>query len=88
MINPDDFRWAIQNDWQVYVKPYGGGAYIAVRKGGITACGKDYHYDRETGLEYYSKENLGKVYYKKIEMAMEVLPKVYKFLRYGTDNSR
>ena len=50
MIDPDDFRWAIQNDWQVYVKPYGGGAYIAVRKGGITACGKDYHYDRETGL--------------------------------------
>jgi hypothetical protein len=39
-------------------------------------------------MEYYSKENLGKVYYKKIEAAMEVLPKVYKYLRYGTDNSR
>lgn len=83
MINPDDFRWAVQNDLQVYVKPFGGGAYIAVRKGGITACGKDYHYNRELGIEFYSKERLGKVYYKSPEKAMEALPKAYKFLRYG-----
>lgn len=83
MIDTDDFRWAIQNDWQVYVKPYGGGAYIAVRKGGISSCGKDYHYDRVTGLEYYSNEVVGTVYYKSIDKAMEALPKAYKFLRYG-----
>jgi hypothetical protein len=88
MIDPDDFRWAIQNDWQVYIKPYGSGAYIAVRKGGITACGKDYHYDRVTGIEFYSRENVGKVYYKTIQKAMDKLPEVYKYLRYGTDISK
>ncbi len=88
MINPDDFKWCVDNDLQVYVKPYGAGAYIAFRKGGITACGKDYHYDRNTGIEYYSKETVGKVYYKSPEKAMEALPKAYKFLRYGTDTSR
>ena len=83
MIDPDDFRWALQNDWQIYVKPYGGGAYIGVRKGGITSHGKDYRYDEVTGIEYRSKENLGKVYYKNINEAMKALPKAYKFLRYG-----
>ena len=83
MIDPDDFDWAVKNDWQVYVKPYGGGAHIAVRKGGITACGKDHYYDPVTGIEYHSKENLGKVYYKNTNEAMKALPKAYKFLRYG-----
>ena len=81
MIHPDDLRWAIQNDWQVYLKPYGSGCYIAIRKGGISACGKDYHYDEVTGIEYYSKENLGKIYYKNPQKAMDMLPTVYKYLR-------
>ena len=79
----DDLICFIDNDWQVYLKPYGSGCYIAVRKGGISACGKDYHYDRVTGIEYYSKENLGTVYYRNIQKAMDMLPTVYKYLRYG-----
>jgi len=77
----DNFRWCIENDWQVYLKPYGSGAYIAIRKGGISSLGKDYHYDRLTGIEYYSKENVGTIYYKNIQKAMDVLPKVYKYLK-------
>ena len=81
MSTVDNLRWCIENDWQVYLKPYGSGCYIAMRKGGISACGKDYHYDRETGLEYYSRENVGKVYYKNIQKAMDMLPQVYKYLK-------
>lgn len=83
MINPDDFRWCVDNDYQIYVKKVSDGFRVAVRKGGISSCGKDYHRDRMTGMEYYSRESLGEVLHKKAESAMEALPKVYKHLRYG-----
>ena len=79
----EDFKWCIDNDFQVYIKLVGKGAYIAVRKGGISSCGKDNHYDKITSMEYTSKENLGKIYYKTVQEAMDCLPKAYKHLRYG-----
>jgi len=80
----DDLKWCIENDFQVYIKPVGKGGYIAVRKGGISSCGKDYHYDKITSMEYTSRENLGTIYYKTLQQAMDALPKAYKHLRYGT----
>ncbi len=41
-----DFNWCVDNDWQVYIIP---GTYkdhrIAIRKGGITAHGKDLSFE-------------------------------------------
>jgi hypothetical protein len=76
-----NFKWCIENDFQVYIKPYGKYAKIAIRRGGISACGKDVHYDKQTGNTYYSSENEGTVMYKTHEKAMEKLPEVYEYLR-------
>jgi hypothetical protein len=83
-----DFKWCIENDFQVYVKPLknGGECKIAIRKGGISTEGKPSKYNKEKGLTLYSKETLGTVIYKNQKKAFEALPKVYNYLRkrYGS----
>lgn len=74
------FRWCIENDFQVYIKPESYYYKIAIRKGGITSNGKDFHYDRDTGMEYYSNERTGSVRYKSVDMASAKLHDVYKYL--------
>jgi len=74
------FKWCIENDFQVYIKPESYYYKIAIRKGGITSNGKDFHYDRETGMEYYSSERTGSVRYKSVEMASAKIHDVYKYL--------
>jgi hypothetical protein len=74
------FRWCIENDFQVYIKPESYYFKIAIRKGGITSNGKDFHYDRDTGMEYYSNERTGSVRYKSVDMALAKLHDVYKYL--------
>jgi hypothetical protein len=74
------FRWCIENDFQVYIKPESYYYKIAIRKGGITSNGKDFHYDRDTGMEYYSSERTGSVRYKTVEMASAKIHDVYKYL--------
>lgn len=76
-----DFKWCIDNDWQVYIKADGARFKIAIRKGGISSCGKDYHYNTETGETFTSEENLGSVMYKKQEDAEKKVWDVYTYLR-------
>jgi len=82
-----DFKWCIENDFQVYIKPENNSGYcrIAIRKGGISTDGKPSKYDKEKGVTLYSKETVGNVVYKKQKKAMEKLPEVYAYLkkRYG-----
>jgi len=73
-------KWCIDNDFQVYIKPESYYYKIAIRKGGITSNGRDFYYDRETGMEYYSSEKTGSVRYKTVEMASAKLHDVYKYL--------
>lgn len=81
MSQSSNFKWCIENDFQVYVKPYGKYAKIVVRRGGISSCGKDRHYDKATGNTYYSQENEGTVMYPTHQKAMDKLEEVYKYLR-------
>ena len=74
------FRWCIENDFQVYIKPESYYFKIAIRKGGITSNGKDFHYDRETGMEHYSSEKTGSVRYKTVDIASAKLHDVYKYI--------
>lgn len=78
-----NFRWCIENDFQVYIKPEdnSGNCRIAIRKGGISTDGKPSKYDKEKGVTLYSKETVGEVVYKKQKHAMEKLPEVYAYLR-------
>jgi hypothetical protein len=77
-----DFKWCIENDWQVYIKPINTvECVIAIRKGGISTNGKNVYYNKKTNETIYSKEHLGKVKYSKQKKAMEKLPEVYKYLR-------
>lgn len=87
--NYSDAKWCIDNDWQVYVKPDGARFKIAIRKGGISSCGKDVHYDKATGKTYTSEENLGSVMYKTQIEAEYKLADVYEYLRkrYGSKNN-
>ena len=61
-----DFKWCIENDFQVYIKPEdnSGNCRIAIRKGGISTDGKLSKYDKEKGVTLYSKETVGEVVYK------------------------
>jgi hypothetical protein len=79
--NYSDFKWCIDNDWQVYIKPVGARFKIAIRKGGISSCGKDYYYNKETGETFTSEENLGSVMYKKQEEAESKIWEVYSYLK-------
>lgn len=74
------FKWCIDNDFQVYVKPESFYFKIAIRKGGISSNGKDFYYDKETGMEYYSSERTGSVRYKDSDKASDKLYDVYKYL--------
>ena len=61
-----DFKWCIENDFQVYIKPINnsGECRIAIRKGGISTDGKPSKYNKEKGVTLYSKETEGKLIYK------------------------
>lgn len=74
-----DAKWCIENDYQVYIKPIDSQFCIAIRRGGISSCGKDWH--KEGGTEYTSSEVLGSVRYKTVEKATEKIPEVYKYLK-------
>ena len=74
------FKWCIENDFQVYIKPESYYFKIAIRKGGISSNGKDFYYDRDTDFEYTSSEKIGSVRYKSVDIASEKLQDVYKYL--------
>lgn len=75
-----DWKWCVDNDWQVYIVPtVGKFCRIAIRKGGITTEGKDYIYI--DGIRHASQEHLGSIEYKTQEEAQVALPEVYKKLR-------
>ncbi len=83
-----NFKWCIDNDFQVYIKPdklfvesrtVSKQYRICVRRGGITTCGLD---ELEiNSVIYTSKEKVGNVIYKTQEEAEAALPKVYEELR-------
>ena len=55
--NCSSFKWCVDNDWQVYIRLIGARYRIAIRKGGISSCGKDYYYevrDKEDMADYFS----------------------------------
>ena len=84
-LNFDDFRWCIQNDFQVYVVPLvennrpTGSFKIAVRRNGITTNGKDYI--KLNGIVYKSKETLSELTFKNQNQALDHLNYVYGLLR-------
>lgn len=75
-----DFKWCVDHDFQVYIKPYYPHYRIAVRKGGITCQGKDFFVD-EFGFEHTSIEQVGEVRYKTVEDATEKMYEVYEYLK-------
>jgi hypothetical protein len=83
-LNSDDFRWCVENDFQVYLVPLtpeGEGAYkIAVRRKGITTEGKDFITD-SLGREVRSKEKISDITFKNQSDARDHLNYVYKYLR-------
>jgi len=78
-----DLQWCIDNDFQVYIKKMDHSGYfkVAIRKGGISSNGKDIFFCKETQMNLYSVEKLGKIDYKNQEKANKVLPGVYKYLK-------
>lgn len=78
-----NFKWCIENDFQVYVKltEFSGHCRIAIRKGGISTDGKSSKYCHEKQMMLYSEETLGSVIYKNQKLANEKIPDVYKYLR-------
>ena len=78
-----DFKWCIDNDFQVYIKMLNnsGQCNIAISKGGISTDGKSSKYCKEKNIVIYSSVTLGSVTYKNQKQATENLPKVYKYLR-------
>jgi len=82
-LNSDDFRWCIENDFQVYLVPLtidGKGEYkIAVRRFGITTEGRDFI--ETNGRMVNSKETLSEKTFKNIREAHDHLNYVYKHLR-------
>lgn len=86
--NHSNFRWCIENDFQVYVKPdkffaesktYSKQYRICIRSGGITTCGKDSL--EINSVHYTSKESIGTILYKTQQEAEAALPGVYERLR-------
>ena len=82
-LNIDNFKWCIENDFQVYLVPMdsqGKGKYkIAVRRRGITTEGKDFIIKDEIRID--SKVTIGKEVYKNSAEAANNLNEVYEFLR-------
>lgn len=83
VLNSDDFKWCVENDFQVYLVPLtrdGKGEFkIGVRRGGISSEGKDYL--NKNGREYRSKETLSEKTFKNQREAHNHLNYVYKFLK-------
>ena len=83
-----NFKWCIDNDFQVYIKPdkyfkesntVSKQYRICIRRGGITTCGLD---EIEiNSVIYTSRESVGNILYKTQKEAEEALPKVYEELR-------
>lgn len=84
-LNFNDFRWCIQNDFQVYVVPLvendmpTNSFKIAVRRNGITTNGKDYI--KVNGVKYKSKETLSELTFKNQKQAFDHFNYVYAHLR-------
>ena len=85
-----NFKWCIDNDFQVYVKPmnHSKNFKIAIRKGGISTNGKSSFYSIEKNMTIYSNEILGSVLYKNQSLAIEALPIVYNYLKKTYDKKR
>jgi hypothetical protein len=84
-LNFDDFKWCIDNDFQVYVVPLvdndipTGEYKIGVRRGGINSLGKDAV--ELNGVIYRSKETLSELTFKNQKEALDHLNYVYGLLR-------
>ena len=92
-LNFDAFKWCIQNDFQVYVKPvvnvskingisyyHKTGSYnIAVRRKGISTNGKDYLESK--GRTIRSKEVLSEVVFDSQDIAFNHINGVYEYLK-------
>ena len=83
-LNFDDFKWCIENDFQVYLvclNHTGKGPHkVAVRRRGISSNGKDIHFT-EDGTEITSEEKLSKDTFKNQKDATEYMNKLYGILR-------
>jgi hypothetical protein len=83
----DLFRWCVENDYQVYLKPLTdsgkGACQIAVRKWGITTGGQDYII--KNNVKIISRETVGKKIYRSHADAYKDMPNVYQHLmnKYG-----
>lgn len=83
-----NFKWCVDNDFQVYVCPDGfleekmrvtKEFRVCIRRGGITTCGKD---DLEVNATIYeSKEVPSTKVYKTQAEAEAALPEIYERLR-------
>lgn len=92
-LNFDAFKWCIQNDFQVYVKPVVNvskinginyyqqtGRYnIAVRRRGISTEGKDYL--KSNGKTIKSKETLSEAVFNSQHAAFDNINSVYEYLK-------
>lgn len=93
-LNFEDFKWCIENDFQVYIKPlttfflnergekvyHGTGKFqIAVRRNGITTQGKDEA--MINGRIYKSVETVGDAVFNDYNSAQEKINYVYSYLR-------
>jgi hypothetical protein len=79
-----DFRWCIDNDFQVYVKPFdmypGCNKYVVVvRKGGISSEGLDVLY--KDGTAHKSNEIVGEKIYRNTKEASEAAVRLRSELR-------
>lgn len=82
-----DFRWCIDNDFQVYIKPdkfdatnKGAPPFrICIRRGGITTEGKDFTY--VNGVKFESTLTVGNIEYKTMQEASDAMDGVYEKLR-------
>jgi hypothetical protein len=79
-----DFRWCIDNDFQVYIKPFDNYAgcnkyVVVVRKGGISSEGLDMLY--KDGKYYKSNEIIGENIYRNTKEASEAVIRLRSELR-------
>lgn len=94
-LNFDDFKWCVENDFQVYIHPISeqkrypdgrkyhqltGQFKIAVRRNGILTKGKDVHRD-EYGRVFESVVTLSKMTFNNDLDAHNHLNYTYKYLR-------
>lgn len=84
-LNFDDFKWCIENDFQVYLVPLSeknvapGKFKIAVRRGGISTEGKEYK--EVNGRPFKSKEALSELTFDNQKDASDHMNYVYRHLR-------